>query len=80
MTTTKQKPMTGWVAWHPEHGAARVALSRSDCVYRLVGVQISEFKNSEEYFVTVEREEVKLMEEGWQFRPVEMRFTDKGEG
>lgn len=78
--STNNNPITGWVAWHPKWGVTRVALSRVACVDRLLGVDMSEFKKAEEYFATMEHEETKLMEEGWRFRPVELRFTDEGEG
>ncbi len=66
MTTTKQEPIKGWVAWHPTEGEIPIAfcLNKEFCETGLLN----------------RLEQTSISPDGWIIRPVELRFTDKGEG
>lgn len=77
----------GWVAWHPVEGGALItaSISRQWCEDRLLknyfkfDYRIDVFAKAEAYYAARDIELIRASNDGWQIRPVELRFTDEEE-
>lgn len=74
------KPITGWVAWHPERkekDMVEVFLTE-DMAENTLCLREGFYESGKFYAGVLCPEEA--YQAGWKVRPVEMRFTDEGEG
>jgi len=95
MTTTKQEPITGWVAWHPEFTPEKwqikhmLSFDQNEAWFNLIRlyerylIQSSLPKCVETEWNDInggaDPEDI-LEASGWKIRPVRIEFTDEGEG
>jgi hypothetical protein len=75
--TDKDVEADGYVAWHPEKGIRHIALSKSSCWERLLGISQADYDQFELYITDKEHEMRNAEANGWQIRPVKLVFTDK---
>lgn len=79
-----QKPITGWVAWHPEHGDLGVESSEVDAwesaklsVFNSLPLNVRTKVLRGDY-IDIRKfiRGIDIEGSGWRIRPVELRFTD----
>ncbi len=83
--STNNKPITGWVAWHPDTGILE-DMGSGMFVAGTYEEALEDLKDDLDLSYSYDESDVEsnhgewLSTQGWRIRPVELRFTDEGEG